>query len=491
MSAATDASPHAGRAPVPQHAQPAAGAAAWMRDRLTAPVDLASLAAFRLGFGLLLLWEVWRYLDADWVRAYYVDPPFNFTYGGLGWVVPLPDAGMHALFVVLGIVATTFAIGAYYRASAVALAVGYTYVFLLEQGRYLNHFYLICLFAWMMVLLPAHRLWSVDAWLDRRVRAATAPAWSVAAPAALLGIVFIFAGLAKIDGDWLAGEPLRAWTADDHGMPVIGPILAQPWGPTALSWAGAAFDLLVVPALLWRRTRLLAFLLGVGFHVTNDQLFSIGIFPWFAVTATTLYFRPDWPRRVLAVLMGGRVAAVTPRDRAGGEVEATTSGAGLRRAAPWVLAAFLAVQVLVPLRHHLIPGDVAWTEEGHRFSWRMKLRSKSADATFIVSEPASGASWTIDPGDHLTSWQERNMATRPDMVAQFARFLRVHYADQGVDVQVRATVVASLNGRPEAPLVDPTVDLSRVPAFDLGRDWIEPHPGGPPGSGRSSGGSAE
>ncbi len=490
MSAATDASPQAGPAPRPARPEPGrvAGATARLRDRLTAPVDLASLAVFRMGLGLLLLWEVRRYLDAGWVQAYYVDPPFNFTYSGFSWVTPLPAGGMQVLFIVLGIVATTFAIGAYYRASAVALAIGYTYVFLLEQGRYLNHFYLICLFAWMMVLLPAHRLWSVDAWLDRRVRAATGPAWSVAAPAALLGIVFVFAGLAKIDGDWLAGEPLRAWTADDHGMPLIGPILAQPWGPTALSWAGAAFDLLVVPALLWRRTRWLAFLLGVGFHVTNDQLFSIGIFPWFAVTATTLFFRPDWPRRILAALTGGRVAVATPAGEIA-EAAAPEPGSRLRRAAPWVLAAFLAVQVLVPLRHHLIPGDVAWTEEGHRFSWRMKLRSKSADATFVVSEPASGASWAIDPGDLLTSWQERNMAARPDMVAQFARYLRSHYAEQGIDVQVRATVVASLNGRPEAPLVDPDVDLSRVPAFDLARDWIEPHPGGPPRSGSGSGDS--
>ena len=77
----------------------------------------------------------------------------------------------------------------------------------------------------------------------------------------------------------------------------------------------------------------------------------------------------------------------------------------------------------MPLRHLLYPGNVSWTEEGHRFAWHMMLREKSGRAIFTVTDPASGRVWRVRLSDHLTPRQIRKMSTRPDMLLQFAHYL--------------------------------------------------------------------
>ena len=64
------------------------------------------------------------------------------------------------------------------------------------------------------------------------------------------------------------------------------------------SYGGLLLDLFAVPLLLWPRTRNLTYAVTLGFHLMNAQLFNIGMFPWFMICATLLFFPPDWPRRV-------------------------------------------------------------------------------------------------------------------------------------------------------------------------------------------------
>lgn len=140
-----------------------------------------------------------------------------------------------------------------------------------------------------------------------------------------------------------------------------------------------------------------------------------------------------------------------------------------------VLALYVGVQLLLPLRHFLYPGPVSWNEEGHRFSWHMKLRTKSAEARFVASDPATNRSWNIDPSDHLTRRQAREMKSRPDMILQFAHHVaRLKRAEGYQHIQVRAHVMASLNGRRPQLLIDPTVDLATVRRSLLPAAWILP-----------------
>lgn len=434
--------------------------------RLFAPVDLAPLVYFRMVFGAVMLWEVTRYFRYGWIERYYIEPIFHFTYYGFGWVHPWPGIGMYLHFGALGVLAVCIGLGLWYRASAVLFFLDFTYVFLLEQANYLNHFYLIALVSFLMIFLPAHRACSLDVRRRPALCARTAPAWTLWLLRAQLGIAYFYGGLAKLNPDWLRGEPMRMWLADRTGFPLIGRWFEEAWAPYVFSYGGLLFDLLVVPLLFWRRTRPLAVAALLAFHLTNAGLFNIGIFPWFMLAATPIFFPPE----TLSALLR-RLQAAPPRPSA----PPTRPDSRTQRLVLLLLGVYLGLQLLVPLRHLLYPGNVSWTEEGHNFSWHMKLRSKSGVTHFFVTEPGLGQTWEVWPEEFLSPRQERKMATRPDLMLQFAHYLADRYAAWGSpDLEVRVEAYVALNGRPYRPLIDPDVDLAAQPRSLAPAPWILP-----------------
>ena len=449
-------------------------------NRLFAPVDIASIVYFRIAFGAIMLWEVWRYYKYGWIKSYYIDPVMHFTYYGFDWVRPWPGQGMYLHFLVLGALAICILLGLWYRISTALFFLGFTYVFLLDQANYLNHFYLICLISLLMVFVPAHRACSLDALRRPEIHSDTAPAWTLWLLRFQIGIPYFYGGLAKLDGDWLRGEPLSSWLAAKTDFPIIGPLFTERWMVYLFGYGGLLLDLLVIPLLLWRRTRPFAFAAAVLFHLLNAMLFQIGIFPWFMIAATALFFPPDWPR------LGGRWRPVkSPRTisrkgatAAKGVPRPAIAVAPLRpdqRLTLALLGIYMTVQLLVPLRHFLYPGYVGWTEEGHLFAWHMMLRSKRGKAEFFATDPVSGRSAKINPQYLLTPRQLRKFSRWPDMVLQFSHYIANELRKQGYpQVEVRARVVASLNGRRPQLLIDPTVNLAAQSRTLMPTPWIVP-----------------
>lgn len=438
---------------------------------LLAPASIASLAWFRVAFGTIMFVEVWRYFVNGRIHDYYVAPSFHFKYYGFSWVEPWPGWGMYLHFGILGAAALGIAFGCFYRVCAAVWFLGFTYVFLLEQACYLNHHYLVCLLSFLMVLVPAHRAFSIDAWRRPAWRRGTVPTWCLWLLRFQMCLVYFMAGVAKITPDWLAGEPMRAWLLRRAHYPVLGPWFTEPWAPYFFSYGGLLFDLLVAPMLCWRRTRWLAFGFAILFNLTNSWLFGIGIFPWMALGATILLFQDRLPQPFPSLWRPAPGLAPGPRAPEAPRVLLVVAGV------------YVVLQILVPFRHWLYPGDVAWTEEGHRFSWRMLLRSKSGHLSFHVHNPDTGDSWTIFPQNHLTERQYQKCRTRPDMILQAAHYLAADLAAHGVPrAEIRALSSVSLNGRPHAQLIDPEIDLAAEPRHLWTAHWIKPLPssGGPP-----------
>lgn len=484
-----------------------------------APMDIAGLVVFRALFGALMLFDFARYWRAGWVDSQYVDPAFLFKYTGFEWVEPLPRVGMYAVFALMMVASTMVMLGFLYRLGAWLLFVGHTYLFLLSATHYLNHAYLLSVIALLMAVVPAGRGLSLDAQRVPARRRGWTPAWAPWLLRIQLGIVYVYGGIAKINPDWLAGEPIRGWLRGraDSAVPWIADLLRSEVVVGLVAQGGLWFDLLAAPALLWRKTRWLAVLVSAGFHLTNAYLFNIGVFPWFMLVATTLYFEPDWPRRLpwIGPRLDAWLGPVPDRSPSGApsgapsrtpsrakptledEAEHTPREGSDSASAPapaprapeaieppkrpglvlGLLAGWLVVQILVPLRHHLYPGNVAWTEEGHYFSWRMKLRTKSGAGRFVVFDPASRRSWVVDPQDELSARQTRKMIGKPELVRQYAHHLAERWKQEhGLDVEVRAQIQVSLNRRRRHQLVDPTVDLSAQPASLAPASWIMPGP---------------
>lgn len=423
-------------------------------------VDNASLVFFRIAFGAILLWEVWRYFQHERIQHYFMYPEFTFKYYGFTWLSPWPGDGMLWHFYLLGLSAALVMIGLCYRLAAVVLFSTFTYVFLLDQSLYLNHFYLVSLFCFLIIFLPLNQSCSLDAWFRPEIRSSTAPAWVLWLLRFQVAIPYFFGGIAKLNEDWLQGEPLRMWLGGRDHYAVIGTYFNEEWMVYFFSYGGLLFDLLVVPCLLSRRLRPLAFSLALFFHLTNAWVFNIGIFPWMMIAATTLFFDPDWPRRFLFRRFP------SPPSKAAYPV---------RGSIVLCLAIYSLLQVLVPLRHFLYPGSVHWTEEGHRFAWHMKLRDKKGWAFFHLYQPETGEYLFIDPREELTPRQAGKMATRPDMILQYAHHLAQKFQKQsGKQWKVYVDSLASLNGRPPQKLINPEADLASKERNLWHADWILP-----------------
>ncbi|MCI0350642.1 MAG: HTTM domain-containing protein, partial [Acidobacteriales bacterium] len=318
----------------------------------------------------------------------------------------------------------------------------------------------MCLLAFLMIFLPAHRAGSVDAWRRPEIRSDFVPAWPRLLLVGFISLVYFYAGIAKLNPDWFTGGALRIWLPRAEQDPLIGPIVEHELAAHLFAYGGLAFDLFIVPLLLWRRTRIFGYLWASAFHFLNYRIFDIGVFPWLMVLATTIYFSPDWPRRWLKW-----------RRKTEPRIFEYSS-------APICLgAAFLILQALFPLRHWLYPGPVNWTEEGHRFSWHMMLRSKSGTATFVITDPVTKETWEIDSRQYLTGQQARKVATRPDMLLQFAHYLAKAEAashNRTDPLEVRVISSISLDERPPQPLVYPEINLTKVRRHLGHNDWIMP-----------------
>ena len=452
-----------------------------LKSKLFSPVDASFLTVFRIGFGVILLWEVFRYFAHDWITRMYINPGFYFKYFGFEWVHPWPGDGMYWHFLLLGLLAILIGIGLLYRLSTFIFFLAFSYVFLLDQTRYLNHFYLVVLFSFLLITLPANRQFAVDAAIWQKTKSDSVPMWTLWLLRAQVEILYLYAGIVKINSDWLQLEPLRMWLSSRTDMPGVGYLYSHDWAIAVAAYGVILLHVVGAPLLLWKKTRLAVFIIYVCFHMLNHFTFRIGIFPWFTILATTVFFDPDWPKQLYAKIKRLFTHATQPGETNIGTTGSQTLASSnthpiMQNVIITFVFCWLTFQILFPLRHLLYPGNVSWTEEGHRFAWQMKLRDKKGFADFVVLDQASGKRWYVKPEEFLTRRQARKMATQPDMILQFAHFLEQHWKQkyQLEDVEVRTNNYVSLNGRNPAPMVDSTRDLTKIKRSLRHADWILP-----------------
>ena len=430
--------------------------------KLFAQIDIASLVFFRIAFGLLMLRMVKMVWSLDRISQWWIEPSFLFKYPGLSWVHPWPGNGLYIHWLLLGVFALFLTVGFLYRVSTTLFFLSHTYFFLLDQGRYVNHTYLISLLSFLLIFAPAHRALSVDAWLWPKLRSSTGPAWALWLLRGQMGVVYFFAGVAKIAPDWLQGEPIRTWFKEQIRSPIFARVFHQEWVAYGASYASLLIDLLIVPFLLWRRTRLAALCMAVVFHLLNAQIFPLDIFPWLAIAATTLFLSPSWPRRVISIFRSKnaspaiKTAALPPRRK--------------RILILSFVTLYGTIQILVPLRHFLYSGGIEWTYMEHRFSWQMMLERPFTRTLFYVADPNSGREVRVQPEKFIDLQQTLHMGWRPDMVWQFARFLENKMPHVGREpLRIRVRMYVSVNGRRPQLFIDPDIDLAAEP-----RSWGRP-----------------
>ena len=442
------------------------------------PIDNIGLVLWRIVFGLLIALESFGALITGWVKEVLIDPVFTFSFIGFEWLQPLPGYGMYGYYTLMGLCGLAIMLGYRYRWSMLLFAVLWTGSYFMQKSAYNNHYYLLCLLSWLMIFLPAAKDLSWDARALGKSQNRM-PSWVLILLIGQVWIVFTYAALAKHYPDWLDGTVIALFMDGKKNYPIIGPWLQNNTAQQIIIWGGIFFDALIIPALFWRRTRVAAFILSLGFHLFNSIVFQIGIFPYMSIAFALLFFSPQSLRQKFGRWITRFETPIQNKLDQTHWVKPQIQNLNPAKQ-PWIpalIVVYLVIQVLLPLRHHLIKDSVLWTEEGHRMSWRMMLRARKGITSFYVMEPGTGVKSVYPLRDLVTQKQLKMLSSHPDFIWQMAQKIKAIEAEKRREVGVYVRSRVSINGREYSPLIDPDVNLAEEP-WDAWRhhDWILPSP---------------
>lgn len=425
-------------------------------------IDNSGLVVFRIVFGLLCFLESVGAVFTGWVKRTLIEPEFTFSFIGFEWLQPLPGNWMYAYYIVMGIFGILIMVGYKYRFSMFMFATMWTATYLMQKSSYNNHYYFLFILSYLMVFLPANRYASLDVKLNPNLKRISMPAWCKWVFVVQLLILYSFASINKIYPDWLNGSFIELLMKGKAHYPIIGDVLQHKSVHYFLIYGGIFFDGLIIPALLFKPTRKIAFFASIFFHMFNSIVLQVGIFPYLSLAFSLFFFSPETVKTIFLK----RKELYTSQDIF------TPKYSNVIIA---IFSVYFLIHLALPLRHHYFKDDVLWTEEGHRLSWRMMLRAKSGTASYRVIDKATNTQIPIKLNDYLTKKQQRGASTKPDVIWQFAQHLKKDFAKKGKDVSVFVTSYVSVNGKRSKQLIDPKVDLANQEWYHFKHhDWILP-----------------
>lgn len=396
---------------------------------------------------MLISIEAFGAVINGWLRRTLVEPPFTFNFIGFDFLQHLQGPLMYPYFIIMGIFGVGVMLGYKYRFSMIMYALLWTGSYLMQKSSYNNHYYLMMLLCWIMVFLPANRWFSLDAKTDPDIKSPAMPRWVLLILILQVWIVYTYASLAKLYPEWLDASVTALFMEGKKDYWLIGGFLQQPWVHWAMAYIGIFFDLLIVPLLLWRKTRMVAFVLSVFFHLFNSVVFQIGIFPYMSISFALFFFSSETLRKrfLPKKILYTENEVIVPR---------------YRNLLLSILGIYFVFQIGLPLRHWFFKDDVLWTEEGHRLSWRMMLRSKSGTLNIYVEDKNTGKREKYDYHAILGKKQYAAVKTKPDLMWQLAQKIKKLEAEKGKDVAVYMRSYVSVNSGPFHPFTDPEVDIA-------------------------------
>ena len=444
-----------------------------LEQTLLRPVDASSLGLFRVLFGLLMCAQVFFCFDGNFVAENFSKAHFHFPFR-LFEVLHLPyltPLAANLLFQIMGIATLGIAAGLCFRLSIVIFLSGFLYMFLSEKSLSNDYYYLILLISFLLCFTGANQWPALNNLRLRTIKDQTVPFWQILILRLQFIIIYFYSTLSKASYDWLVlAQPLRHMLS---GRELFGFPLNELWIAYFLSYAAIILDFLIVVLLLAGRHRWMAFLCIFIFNGTNMFLFNdIELFPFLMLAAIPIFLDPDQPRRFFAKI--GNSWGRSKTEEARGQKQLSMSPR-CGNIVCLFLCGYLGIQILVPLRHWMYPQNPAWSYEGSRFSWRLKINMKLVKMDIVVKDPRTQRIFHISHQKFVTP-RQLWLDNIPDMLLQFVQQLEGEMKKLGVkNPQIQVDAVASLNNRPFQTYIDPRFDLlkEKYPLFSHAR-WIAP-----------------
>lgn len=174
------------------------------------------------------------------------------------WLPQPTPSGAIALVVIGLLTSIGFAVGFLTRFSGVVLAGTMAHRLVLDQNLYSNHAYLLVLVVFLLVLADAGVAFSIDSRLGWK-QTSDIPDWPLTLIRVQVSLMYLFAGLSKLNPIFLAGHVLEA----NSRLPVI---VGTGHGLVVAAWLVALWEVFQAGALWSSRLRGVAFLGGLAFH---------------------------------------------------------------------------------------------------------------------------------------------------------------------------------------------------------------------------------
>ena len=414
-------------------------------------VDSSTLVVFRVLFGLQMMFSLIRFWAKGWIESIYISPIFHFKYYGFTCVQSLGEY-TYLLFFICFLSALFITLGYKYKLSITLFFLSFTYIQLIDKTTYLNHYYFISIVSFFLIFLPANCRFSLDS-VKKEISYTNIPKWNIDLIKILIVTVYFYAGIAKINCDWLfRAMPLSLWLPQKYDLLYIGTILSKEWIAFVMSWCGMIFDVLIGIFLFSKVYKNYAYGLVLIFHTLTVILFpKIGMFPFIMMSLTIIFLDKNIHKRFI-IKFNSFFSFKSNK-----ETKAIKKG---NKYIMSLLACVLIIHILFPLRHFLYDSKLLWSEEGYRFSWRVMLVQKSGHTIFTVTDKKSKKRIVVDNTLFLTSFQESKMSFQPDMILEYAHFLGDYYKNTGfIEPKVTAESFVSLNGRLSRRFIKKNIDL--------------------------------
>jgi hypothetical protein len=410
-------------------------------------------------FGFLVACESFGAILTGWVKRILIDPKFTFSFIDFEWLQPLPSYGMYFYFALMGIFGLAIMLGYRYRIAIISFTILWAGVYFMQKSAYNNHYYLLLLISFLLIFLPTHHYASLDVKHQRVKEEKTMPYWINLLFIIQVAIVYFYASVAKFYPDWLDGTFTRNLLVDSTQISALKKLFLQKWFYLFIAYVGIIFDLLIVPLLLFKKTRIVALIASLTFHLFNAVFLEIGIFPFFALTFALFFYEPETIRKIFL------------RKKPKIENEDLHQKLYGKKIVYFLMIPYLVIQLLLPLRHHFIEGDVLWTEEGHRLSWRMMLRERNGYIIIRITDLKTGKESIYDYNKDLTEKQIRNLATKPDFIWQFCQRIKENF--RGKPIAIYIDCKNSINRKEYKTLIDPKFDMAKAEWDYFGHnEWI-------------------
>lgn len=419
---------------------------------LAETIDNSGLVIFRILLGVLIVSESFGAILLGWVEAVFVQSKFTFNFIGFDFLQILHGEKMYSYYFVMGILGLLIIFGLFYRFAMIAFTFMWTAVYLIQKESYNNHYYFLILICIIMMFLPANGKLSVDAKLFPKIKQNKIPRWMPFLLIFQLVILYFYAAIAKLYPDWLNGTFSKILLNGITQRQFFLDIFNQKWFFLTYAYAGILFDLLIMPALLWKKTRKLAIIASFGFHLFNAYSLKIGIFPFLALSFIVLLY-DSIPLKFLN----------SPEEISINKNHNTKLFLGF-------FIPFFIVQLILPIRHHFIKGDVLFTEEGHRLSWRMMLRERKGFLKIKVVDKKTGKFEYYNYAEELTAKQVKILSYSPDVIWQYCQKIKKE-SKKPISIFVECEV--SINRRPYFKLINKKTDMTTA-KFDYfaHNDWV-------------------